>query len=184
MTVWLTLLRGINVGGNKQIKMAGLKTLLELLGLRSVQTLLQSGNVIFESDQTDPDQLTPQIEAGIEQTFGFRSAVILRTREQVKTVIEGHPFSADQLAEPGKAVVMFLRTAPETKAFESLQNAYSGPEEFHLKGTELYLYYNNGLGRSKLTNALIEKKLQTTGTARNWNTVTRLLTLAEAIKTC
>jgi uncharacterized protein (DUF1697 family) len=181
MTVWIALLRGINVGGNKQIKMAALKTLLESLDLRGVQTLLQSGNVVFETEQADPDQLNRQIEAGIKETFGFHSAVILRTRKQLRQITEKHPFANDQLAEAGKAVVMFLQNEPDAKNLENLRNSHSGPEEYHLNGQELYLYYTDGMGRSKLTNALIEKKLQTTGTVRNWNTVTKLLALADTL---
>lgn len=179
MTVWIALLRGINVGGNKKIRMADLKTLLESLGLRGVQTLLQSGNVVFESDQIEHDQLVSQIEAGIEQTFGFHSDVILRTREQLRAIVEAHPFSEDQLAEPAKIAVVFLRTAPDIEAIESVRKAYTGPEEFHLNGTELYVYYPEGMGRSKLGDALSDKKLHNTGTARNWNTVRKLLALAD-----
>ncbi len=181
MPIYLSLLRGINVGGNKSIKMADLQRLYESLGFTGAQTLLQSGNVVFQTGQTDAAHIVRQLEARIEQTFGFPSSVILRTRDQWQTIIERLPFSAAQMAEPGKILVMCLRDEPTAAAFAELQAAYSGPEVLHLSGAELYIYYAEGMGRSKLTHVLLEKKLKTIGTGRNWNTVQKLLALAETM---
>lgn len=179
MPVYISLLRGINVGGSKQIRMAELKTLYESLGFGGTQTLLQSGNVVFESETTDPDQIANSIEAGIEQRFGFQSRIIMRTREQWQEVIQHHPFSAGQLAEPSKILVMVLRDAPTTEAVETLIQAHTGPEIIYPGQRELYIFYPEGMGRSKLDHALIERKLKVTATGRNWNTVTKLLALCE-----
>lgn len=179
MPVYISLLRGINVGGSKQIRMAELKTLYESLGFGGTQTLLQSGNVVFQSETPDPDQIANSIEAGIEQRFGFQSRIILRTRDQWQEILQRHPFSIDQLAEPSKILVMFLRDAPAIEAVEMLMQAHTGPEVIYPGGHELYIYYPEGMGRSKLDHALIERKLKVIATGRNWNTVTKLLTLCE-----
>lgn len=176
MPVYISLLRGINVGGNKKIRMADLKALYESLGFSNVQTLLQSGNVVFETD-TDSAQLAGQIEAGILNTFGFESKIILRTCAQLRAVVEHNPYTAPQLAEPSKALVTFLADTPATGAIQTLMNDHQGTETLHIIGRELFVFYTDGAGRSKLTNVFIEKRLKTTGTARNWNTIQKLLGL-------
>lgn len=181
MPVYISLLRGINVGGSKQIRMAELKTLYESLGFGGTQTLLQSGNVVFESDSSDPDPIASDIEAAIEQRFGFQSRIILRTRDQWQEVIQRHPFSAGQLAEPAKILVMFLRDAPAAEALETLIQAHAGPEIIYHSRHELYIFYPDGMGRSKLDHALIERKLKVMATGRNWNTVNKLLALCETL---
>ncbi|MCB9451117.1 MAG: DUF1697 domain-containing protein [Anaerolineaceae bacterium] len=176
MPVYISLLRGINVGGNKKIRMAELKALYESLGFTNVQTLLQSGNVIFET-AADPAQLAAQIEAGVFNTFGFESKIILRTCADLRAVVEHAPYTAEQLAEPSKALVTFLATAPGDTAIQTLLNDHQGPEVLQVVGQELFVFYTDGAGRSKLTNVFIEKRLKTTGTARNWNTILKLLNL-------
>jgi uncharacterized protein (DUF1697 family) len=182
MPVYISLLRGINVGGNKKIQMAELKTLYQSLGFGQAQTLLQSGNVVFTAESPDPDALAARIEAAVEARFGFQSLIILRTPAQLRAVFERHPFTADQLADPGKILVMFLQNAPDAQAVESLRQAHTGPEIIHPGGQELYIYYTDGMGRSKLDNGFIERRLKTTGTGRNWNTVSKLLALADAMQ--
>ncbi|MBZ0277920.1 MAG: DUF1697 domain-containing protein, partial [Anaerolineae bacterium] len=168
---------GINVGGNKKIPMAELKVLYESLKFEHVKTLLQSGNVIFATDQTDLDALAAQIEAGIIARFGFESKIILRTCAQLRAVAENHPYTATQLTEPSKTLVTFLESAPDAAAIQTLLDDHQGPEILHVIGAELFVFFPDGAGRSKLTNVFIEKRLKTTGTARNWNTVQKLLDL-------
>lgn len=174
MPVYISLLRGINVGGNKKIRMAELKMLYESLGFTNVQTLLQSGNVVFETD-TDFAQLAGQIEAGIVTTFGFESKIILRTCAQLRAVVEENPYTAPQLAEPSKALVTFLAETPAAETIQTLMNDHQGPETLRVIGQEAFVFYPDGAGRSKLTNVFIEKRLKTAGTARNWNTIMKLL---------
>lgn len=183
MTVFISLLRGINVGGHKKIKMDALRSLYESLGLRSVQSLLQSGNVIFENEHNDRFRLAAQIEDAIEKAFGFRSNTILRAFTELKDVIRRNPFSDGQERDPSRLLIMFLSDKPSNEAKESLKKMDIAPEELHMSEQEIYLYYPNGIGRSKLTNTLIEKKLNTHGTARNWNTVTKLLEVAKTLST-
>lgn len=178
MPVYISLLRGINVGGNKKIKMAELKTLYEALGFSRVQTLLQSGNALFEGPEADPETLAAQIEAGIERQFGFHASVIMRTAEEWQGVIARHPFSAEQLSDPQKLLITFLQQEPAAAALETLRQAHSGPETIHNSGRELYIHYPEGMGRSKLDHSLIERKLKITGSGRNWNTVSKLAALA------
>lgn len=181
MPVFISLLRGINVGGHKKIKMAELGAVYEALGLASVQTVLQSGNVVFTGKIEDSRSLARQIEDGIEARFGFHSDVIIRTVGQFREMIDQNPFLGRDPFDPGKMVVMFLADVPETQAIDGLVQAHNGPEDIQFAGEEVYLYYLNGIGRSKLSNVFIEKKLGVLGTGRNWNTVTRLMALAESL---
>ena len=179
MPVFVSLFRAINVGGN-QVKMADLKELHEALGLKMVATLLQTGNVVFESEATDSAQLARQLSQEFEKRFGFYSEVMVRTAVELKELVNHNPF----LDQPGKEtkwiVVMFLSASPDKQAQQNLLSSYSGPEEISIAGREMYIYYTNGIGRSKLTNALIEKKLKVLGTGRNWNTVTKLLEMTKS----
>ncbi|HLI69104.1 MAG TPA: DUF1697 domain-containing protein [Ktedonobacteraceae bacterium] len=173
MTACVSLFRGINVGG-RQVPMSDLKELHEALGLKDVVTYIQSGNVVFTSDSADTTQLSKRIEDGFAQKFGFRVSAIVRTAAEIEEVIMNNPFQKQVLQAPKWVLVLFLATRPAITALEELRKAYTGPEEFYLVGQDLYIYYPNGVGRSKLTNTLIEKKLKTSGTGRNWNTILQL----------
>lgn len=181
MPVFVSLLRGINVGGHKKIKMAELRALYEALGLTNVNTLLQSGNVVFETEELDPDQVGDQIAQDIQQHFGFECAVIIRARDEWHTIINNHPFSDAELANPRKLLVTFLQSEPDTHAIEKLFEAHIGPETIHADGKELYIHYPHGMGRSKLNNNFIERYLQIIATGRNWNTVNKVLDLLEGM---
>jgi uncharacterized protein (DUF1697 family) len=151
-----------------------LKSLHEVLGFRDVIAYIQSGNVVFTGDETDPAQLSKLIEESFAQKFGFHSQVMTRTSAELEEIIANNPFQNQPEKEPGRVLVLFLATRPESTALEDLKKTYNGPEEIYLVGQELYVYYPDGVGRSKLTLSLIEKKLKTVGTGRNWNTVLRL----------
>jgi uncharacterized protein (DUF1697 family) len=174
LTTFVSLLRGINVGGHQKIRMEELKGLYESLGLKDVATYIQSGNVVFTNDDADLAQLPRQIEDGFAKKFGFHSKVIVRTEAELREIIENNPFQNQPMKESKWVVVMFLATRPDSTALEDLRKAYVGPEEFCMIGKDLYIYYTNGIGRSKLSASMIEKKLKTTGTGRNWNTVLQL----------
>jgi uncharacterized protein (DUF1697 family) len=174
LTTCMSLFRGINVGGNRIVPMSELKSLHQALGLKDVVTYIQSGNVVFSSDATNPAQLARQIEESFAQKFGFHSQVMVRTSAELEEIIASNPFQNQPEKEPKWVAVLFLATRPESAALEDLQKTYSGPEEIYLIGQELFVYYPDGIGRSKLTLPLIEKKLKSAGTGRNWNTVLRL----------
>lgn len=164
----ISLLRGINVGGHNLVRMDALREAYQSLGLRNPRTWLQSGNVAFETDETGLPALAARIEDALERTFGFRPAVILRTPAELEQVIAGNPFPG---RDPAKLAVIFLATDPATPKLPATE------EEWHLRGREMYIYYPNGMGRTKLTPAVLERALKTRGTARNWNTVNNLLKL-------
>jgi uncharacterized protein (DUF1697 family) len=174
--VFIALIRGINVGGHKKIRMADLKTSCEAMGLRDVRTLLQSGNVVFRTDIKDRARLTKEI-AGV---LGVEAKVILRSADELREVVAANPMPEEAQRAPSGFIVVFLSEKPTAAAMQSLRDAYSGPEKMQLHGAELYIEYGAGMGKSKLTNVLIERKLGVTGTARNWNTVTKLLEIATA----
>jgi len=179
MTAFVSLFRGINVGGHHKIRMGDLKELHEALGLSDVFPYIQSGNVVFNSDEADVTQLRRHIEDGFEKKFGFHAEVLVRTSTELQDIIEKNPFHDQQSKESKWVVVMFLATRPDDTAQEDLLKTYVGPEELFIIGKELYIYYPNGIGRSKLSNSLIEKKLKTVGTARNWNTILQLQKLIQ-----
>ncbi|MBZ0306624.1 MAG: DUF1697 domain-containing protein, partial [Anaerolineae bacterium] len=141
MPVYISLLRGINVGGHKKIKMADLRALVESLGFTHTQTLLQSGNILFESDPSDPVQLAQQLENAVEAHFGFSSHIIIRTPAEMNEVMERNPFSTEQETDPSKLLVMFLSALPDAEAIANFMQAHTGSEKIHASGQELYLYY-------------------------------------------
>jgi uncharacterized protein (DUF1697 family) len=182
MTVFVSLFRGINVGGRHKVKMEELKNLHEALGLRDVVPYIQSGNVLFvtsASDAADSAQLGKQIEDAFAKSFGFHAEVIVRSSAELSSAIEKNPFQGQQDKASKWVVVIFLAACPDRAAQEALRKAYTGPEEFFVIGKEIYVYYSGGIGRSKLTLSLIERMLKTTGTARNWNTVLQLRELMQ-----
>lgn len=178
MTAFVSLFRSINVAG-RVIRMDELKDLYASLGFKNVATYIQSGNVVCTADEDDAAQLPVRIEEGFSQKFGFHTNVLARTSAELNEIIVRTPFANQPEKEPKWVVVVFLASSPENTALDDLKKAYSGPEEFYLIGQELYVYYTNGIGRSKLTLAMIEKKLKTIGTARNWNTVLQLQNLVQ-----
>jgi len=156
------------------ISMTDLKKLFEALGFADVKTLLQSGNIIFTSQTTICAKLETLLEKEIARKFGRPVDCLVRTAEEWRAIIEANPFPEEAADDPSHCLVMCLKKGPAAKAAESLKAAIPGREYFELKGKELYLVYPDGIGRSKLTVALIDKKLGTTGTARNWNTALKI----------
>jgi uncharacterized protein (DUF1697 family) len=182
MAVIISMLRGVNLGGHRKIKMDALRSLYESLGLRDAQTHVNSGNVIFRTAERDLVRLSKHIQKGIEQSFGFQSDVIVRTVPELREVIARNPFSKRRGIEPSRLLVTFLATDPGPEAREKILTIEAAPEELRIEGRELYIYYPNGMARPKLSWPMIEKILQTSGTGRNWNTVTKLLQIAEKLE--
>jgi uncharacterized protein (DUF1697 family) len=179
MPTFVSLFRGINVGGHHKIKMNELKNLYETLGLKDVRTYIQSGNVVFTSDDADVTHLQQQLKESIAQTFGFSVEIIARTSDELQDIIAKNPFQGQQNKESQWVIVLFLATIPDNTAQENLLKTYVGPEEIFFSGKEVFLYYTDGIGRSKLSNSFLEKKLKVVGTARNWNTVLQLQEMAQ-----
>jgi uncharacterized protein (DUF1697 family) len=181
MPVLISMLRGVNLGPHRRIKMEDLRAVYDSLHLRDVRTYVQSGNVVFKTADRNVQQLTVRLEKAIERAFGFHSDVIMRTTSEMKHVVERNPFAGRRGIEPGKLVVTFLASDPGEGARAHVRTIEIGPEELHIDGRELYVYFPNGQGRSKFPSAAIEKVLKT-GTARNWNSVTKLLEIAEGLE--
>jgi uncharacterized protein (DUF1697 family) len=161
--------------------MADLRAMLEALGCANSRTLLQSGNAVFAaSAKSSAVALEKKLEAEAQRRFGFAVAFMLRTAAEWDAIITRNPFPEAAKNDPARLVLVALKSAPDAAAVKTLRDGYKGPETIHVAGRDAYLIYPEGQGNSKLTNALIERKLGVAGTARNWNTVLKLAALASA----
>src|SRR5690606_30243420 len=175
-----SLLRGVNVGGHRGLTSRALESVYRSLGFGGVRAVLQSGNVVFKSAVRDRAGLAKRISQEIERRLELEIHVLLRTREELRLLVERSPL-LDPGAEFSKLIVMFLEAVPAAKAQAELVRGHKGPELIELRGPEVYLYYPEGVGPSKLSGAVLERVLDTTGTARNWNTILKLLAAANAV---
>lgn len=176
MTIYLALLRGINVGGANKVPMRELRTLMEDLGYGNVQTYLQSGNVLLVAPSMTARKLAAEIEDEISKAFDLTIPVIVRTQGELERVAAANPWPTKGV-KPSSLHVMFLAEPASAKAVKTLDSDRSPPDEFEVKDREIFLRFPNGSGRSKLTIDYFEKKLGTRATARNWNTVLKVLEL-------
>lgn len=183
MPVIISMLRGVNVGGHNKIKMDALRSLYLSLKLKNPQTLIQSGNVIFQTQDKDLTLLSKRIQDAIHRKFGFRPDVLLRTIAELRDVIANTPFPSSRNLDPSKILIVFLADKPGAQSCTDLVEIRCDPEELHIRGRELYIYFPNGMARPKLAWPLIEKTLRVSGTGRNWSSVTKLLELAESLET-
>lgn len=171
----VSLFRAINVAGSNVITMLKLQQSAQELGFSNIGTILQSGNLVYKDTDQSTDEDT--LEAYFASNHSIQTSIMNRTADEFHAMIEANPFAAMAASDPSHLVVMFLKTAPEYSAESSLKAAIVGREEVHLSGKHLYATYADGIGRSKLTNKVIEKHLGTMGTARNWNTVLKISAL-------
>jgi uncharacterized protein (DUF1697 family) len=183
MPVIISMLRGTNVGAHNRIKMDALRAVYESLGLRDPQTYVQSGNVIFRTNKRDLVALAKQIEGAIERAFAFRPSVILRTTSELRDAIARNPFAKRSGIEPSKLLINFLASDPGEEIRGKVLSLKIEPEELRMDGRELYIYFPNGMARPKMSWAVLEKTLKVPGTGRNWNSVTKLLEMAEKLET-
>ncbi|CAM5728010.1 hypothetical protein STENM223S_05394 [Streptomyces tendae] len=177
-TMYAALLRGINVGGRRKVPMADLRALLTSLGHDTVRTHLQSGQAVFASAHGDEDSLAAGLARAIEQRFGFPVDVIVRDHAYLEAVVEACPFPAAEL-EARQLHVTYFSAPVDEERFAPVDRAAFLPEEFRLGDRALYLYAPDGLGRSKLAEALAKPRVNkgVVATSRNWNTVTKLAEL-------
>lgn len=173
---YLALLRGINVGGKTKLPMADLRGLLETLGHTNISTYIQSGNAVFTSDRNDPEKIAKEIERIIEAELALKVTVMIRTREEMRSVIKHNAF-VDAEEKPATLHAAFLSEQPEQARVEAFDTRQFVPDRLQVGDGVAYLWYPNGAGRSKLTNSLIERQLGVRATARNWNTVLKLFDL-------
>lgn len=175
METYISLLRGINVSGQKKIRMQDLKALYEALDFNRVNTYIQSGNVVFDAAGSE---IRRRIEESIRKQFGFEVPVLLRTADEFGAIVQANPFLKQAGIDLSKLHVTFLEQVPDPSAIEALSKLQSGSDEYRVLGQEVYLHCPNGYGRSKLTNTALEKKLQIGATTRNWKTVLQLYGMA------
>ncbi|HYK90650.1 MAG TPA: DUF1697 domain-containing protein [Acidobacteriota bacterium] len=182
MTAYVALLRGINVGGNKKVAMADLRSLGARLGFVDVKSLLNSGNLVFQGGGQPTARLESLLESETQQRLGLQTDFYVRTAPEWEQVIDANPFPAEALSDPGHFVAMFLKRPVGAKEVKALQAAITGREVVRGAGREIYLIFPDGIGRSRLTNAVIERRLGSHGTARNWNTILKLGALLRGVR--
>jgi uncharacterized protein (DUF1697 family) len=182
MKVVISLLRGINLGGHHKISMPELCALYGSLGHCDARSHINSGNVVFRTGDRDLAEAVKKLESAIEKKFGFHADVVIRTTVDMRDVIRRNPFAKRKDVEPGKLLVTFLPKKPSKEISRQIRSLKPDPEEMHLDGTEIYTYFPDGAGRSKLFSGLSGKLLKNEGTSRNWNTVLKLLEIAEELE--
>jgi uncharacterized protein (DUF1697 family) len=177
METYIALFRGINVGGNNILPMAELRTLLEDIGLQQVTTYIQTGNVVFQSDNGDTDQLADSISREVGKQFGFEPRVFVLTQQELHAAVKANPFPGAE-SEPSRLHLTFLAGDPKNPDLEALETIKKESERFELKGSVFYLHAPEGVGCSKLA-AKAEHVLGVPSTTRNWRTVQKIIEMTE-----
>ena len=201
MQAYISILRGINVGGKKSVKMDVLRKIYVDLGFQNVQTYIQSGNVVFCSENSSKQDLATKITEKILETFAFDVPIIILTLHELQEIIKNNPFLVEILENNQKENlqenqeenqkdsqkdriyfhITFLSEIPEKALFDKIKENIYQKDEFLLLGKSIYLYCPDGYGNSKLTNGFFETKLKVIATTRNWKTSLELLNMAEKI---
>lgn len=182
MLHYIGFLKGINVGGKNKLKMAALRDMLEKMNLTNVKTYIQSGNILFESDQTE-ESLSKEIEEQIKKTFDLTVPVIIRTVEDLEEIKDQCPFSKEELTQAdassvGESLyVSFLSYNPSDEAVDTLSSYTFEEEDFHVSGRNVYLLFYDSIRNAKIVPKL--NKLDSEATIRNWKTINKLLNMAE-----
>ena len=180
MTVLVALLRAVNLGGKNRMAMDRLRAVCTKLGLRNPATYIQSGNVVFDAPGEVVPTISARLSAAIEREFGFQAEAVVRTTAELAAIAAANPFRTAAENEPNKLLVVFLVSEPDQGARERLATLTAAGEAVRLAGREIYIHYPAGAGSSKLTAAKLERACGVPGTARNWNTVMKLLAMAQA----
>ena len=178
VTTYIALLRGINVGGKNKLPMKDLAAMFTGAGCTDVRTYIQSGNVLFSATQAKCASLPGLVTKRIREDFGYQVPLIIRSAARIDDVIRINPF-VKKGADEALLHVMFLTDVPKPGLVRDLDARRSVPDEFAVRGREIYLHLPNGAARTKLTNAYFDKKLATVSTGRNWRTVNKLRELAK-----
>jgi len=174
---WLALLRGVNVGGARPLKMAELESAFRAAGARRAETVIQSGNVVFEADEID--KVAAAAAAAIKERLGFRPAVVLRSAQAWRAMVDANPFVASGSPETILHVAC-LGSAPKAGTAPPIEAEAVAPDEFVVAGDDVYLRLPNGVARANLTNARLDRAFRTVSRLRNWRTALRLLERLEA----
>jgi len=180
MPKYISLLRGINVGGHKKIIMADLKNVFQKLGFSAITSYIQSGNIIFQCHETDISKLEQQIEQEIERSYGFQVPVIVLTIPHLKKIVEENPFKPFDEIDNSKIFYVFLKDVPQRGLVELFNETNFENEKFFIHKDYIYLKCLAGMGKAKLNTNLFEQKLKVRTTARNHKTSLKLLELAQS----
>jgi uncharacterized protein (DUF1697 family) len=178
MATYISMLRGINVSGQKKINMQDLKGLYEELNFRNIKTYIQSGNVVFEAEEKLTLALLSILEQNLLEKYGFTVPVILKKANDLEAIITGNPFLYKEGIDTEKLHITFLQQSPLTENLDKISISDFKPDEYLIAEDVIYLYCPNGYGRTKLTNTFFENKLKVLATTRNWRTANELLKLA------
>ncbi len=176
----MALLRGINVGGRRPVAGTDLVDLLAHLGLSEARSILQSGNLVFRSGSRANARLERLLESGARSRLGLETDFFVRSAEEWDAIVAGNPFPRQAESDPGRLVLVLLEEAPVAGRVAALQAAIAGPEVVRPGERHAYVSYPDGQGRSRLTNALVERVLGSRATSRNWNTVRKIHEVASA----
>lgn len=182
MQTYILILRGINVSGQKLIEMAALRSMFEKMGFKDVNTYLQSGNIVFNTEAVEVHQLEQMIYRQIKADLGLEVPVIVMSHAQLHQAINQNPFLSDPTKAPSFLHLTFLASAPEAFDQEGIERKIQGDEAICFSDRVIYLYCPNGYGRTKLTNNFLESRLKVTATTRNWKTVNELQIMANSLK--
>ena len=177
MVTYVALLRAVNVAGRNPIAMSALRELAAQMGLDGPRTLLQSGNLVFGSAARQTRDLERLLESETSARLSLETDFMVRSAADWQAIVDGNPFPREARNDPGHLLVMVFKQAPRAADVKALRAAIVGREVVEAVGTHAYLVYPDGIGRSRLTTALIERTLGTRGTCRNWNTVVKLTAL-------
>lgn len=180
MSDCIALLRAVNVGGHGTVPMAQLRTELARQGFVEVRTLIQSGNLVFRSPGTPGPELEARLEHAIDRKFGVRTDAFVRTSAEWTEIVRRNPFPKEAATDPARLMLVCLKEAPVPAALSALRDAIRGREVVERVGRHLYAVYPDGMGSSKFTMTVVESRLGTRATARNWNTVSKLAAMARA----
>ena len=174
MRPYITLLRGINVSGQKNIRMSVLISDLEELGYTDIRTYIQSGNIIFKNKEGDPGHMAKEIRQKIKEKYDFEVPTMVLDPRELKYIIDNNPFTQDHAKEEDKLYVTFLFGTPSADLIKGLERFNKSDEQFVIEDKIIFLYYPDGYGRAKINNNAFEKELKVKATTRNWKTINKL----------
>jgi uncharacterized protein (DUF1697 family) len=181
MQTYISILRGINLGGHNTIKMEELKNLLSKFGFKNIETYIQSGNVVYQYKSIATKKLDILIQDKILQQFKFDVPVITLTIDELKSTAKCNPFSKDKKKDTSFLHITYLSDEPQEDNLDKITGLSYSPDEFMIIGKAVYLYCPNGYGNTKLSNKFLENKLKTSATTRNWKTTNELIAMADKI---
>ncbi|MCX6151140.1 MAG: DUF1697 domain-containing protein [Ignavibacteriales bacterium] len=181
MQTYISILRGINVSGQKMIKMDALRKIYENINFKNIQTYIQSGNVIFQYKKAVNFELETKITDKIFEEFGFEVPVMVKELYELLFILMNNPFVNKRNEDITKLHVTFLSQEPEQVNIDKLKDGNYGSDEYIIIGKTVYLFCPNGYGKTKLTNTFFENKLKTVATTRNWKTINELVNIAQKV---